>query len=142
MVNFGEMKAYMFEVVGAIHEVHTELGPGLNEYCYQEALEMELTEMGIPFQREYSFHPLFHGKTLNAEYRTDFICKGNIVLECKAVETLAGVHRAQLFNYMRLLNMPCGILVNFSPRYAEIERYLYDKELKNIMSIDGRPFQK
>lgn len=142
MVNFGEMKAYMFEVVGAIHEVHAELGPGLNEYCYQEALEMELSEKNIPFEREFSFHPLYHGKPLKAEYRTDFICKGDIIIECKAVEELVGIHRAQLFNYMRLLNLSCGILVNFSPRYAEIERYLYDIESKNILSIDGKPFKK
>ncbi len=140
MINFGEMKSYMFEVVGAIHEVRKELGPGLNEYCYQEALEMELTEQGIPFQRESTFHPLYHGKPLKAEYRTDFICKGNIIVECKAVTELINTHRAQLFNYMRLLKMPCGILVNFSPKYAEIERYLYDSENENVLSIDGKEF--
>lgn len=141
MVNFAEMKLHMYEVIGAIHEVRAELGPGLNEYCYQEALEMELTEKDIPFQREMSFHPIYHGKTLKAEYRTDFICKENIIVECKAVSELIGSHRAQLFNYMRLLCMPCGILVNFSPKYAEIERYLYDSERKSILSIDGSPFQ-
>ena len=47
-------------------------------------------------------------------------------------------HRAQLFNYMRLLKKPCGILVNFSPRFATIERYLFDKESQKILTIDGR----
>lgn len=56
-MNISKLKEHIFDVVGAIHEVHHELGPGLNEYCYQEGLEIELTERGIPFYRELSFHP-------------------------------------------------------------------------------------
>ena len=52
------------------------------------------------------------------------------------------VHRAQLFNYMRLLKKPCGILVNFAPKFAAIERYLFDKEEENIMGMDGSVIQK
>lgn len=55
MINFAEVREHMFDVVGAIHEVHRELGPSLNEYCYQEAMQMELEEEGIPFSRELSF---------------------------------------------------------------------------------------
>ena len=50
---------------------------------------------------------------------------------------LIPVHRAQLFNYMRLLKKPCGILVNFAPKFATVERYLFDKEEGNIMGMDG-----
>ena len=131
----------MYDVVAAIHEVHQELGAGLNEYCYQEALQMQLTEMGIPFVREKSFHPTYHGLMMNAEYRVDFLCKGSIVVECKAVTELVANHRAQLFNYMRLLEMPCGILVNFAPKFATIERYLYDAESNNVLGMDGHIIQ-
>lgn len=128
----------MYDVVGSIHEVHKELGAGLNEFCYQEGLAMQLSEDNIQFEREMSFHPTYHGNVMNAEYRLDFLCKGDIVVECKAVTQLVTNHRAQLFNYMRLLKKPCGILVNFSPRFATIERYLFDKESQKILTIDGR----
>ncbi|MBR1803370.1 MAG: GxxExxY protein [Muribaculaceae bacterium] len=131
-------KDFMYDVVGAIHEVHKELGAGLNEFCYQEGFAMQLIEDNIPFEREFAFHPTYHGKLMNAEYRLDFLCKNDIVVECKAVTELVANHRAQLFNYMRLLKKPCGILVNFSPKFATIERYLYDSESQNILTIDGR----
>lgn len=138
MIEIAKYKELMYDVIGAIHEVHKELGAGLNEFCYQEGLAMQLTEDNIPFERELSFHPTYHGKLMNAEYRLDFLCKGDIVVECKAVIELVTNHRAQLFNYMRLLKKTCGILVNFSPKYATIERYLFDKENQNILTIDGR----
>ena len=141
MIDILKMKSLMYDVVGAICEVHHELGAGLNEYCYQEGLQMQLLEQNIPCVREMSFHPTYHGKLMEAEYRVDFICNENIVVECKAVSDLSASHRAQLFNYMRLLKKPCGILVNFAPKFATIERYLYDADNNNILSIDGHVIQ-
>lgn len=137
MVNTKELKEHIYDVVGALHEVHKELGVGLNEFCYQEGLEMELSENAIPFRREVSFHPVYHGKQMRAFYRIDFLCKEDIIVECKAVEKLTDTHRAQLFNYLRLLHVSCGILVNFAPKYMEIERYFYDKDSQNIITTDG-----
>lgn len=131
------LKQFIYDVVGAIYEVHKELGPGLNEYCYQEGLERELEERGIDFQRELSFHPLYHGIEMNATYRIDFLCKEKIIVECKSVSELTNTHRAQLFNYMRLQGVPCGILVNFADKQVKVERYFYDKENKDIVSVDG-----
>ena len=131
----------MYDVIGAIHNVHKELRAGLNEYCYQEGLQIELAEQEIPFVRELSFHPVYHGKPMDAEFRVDFLCKDNIIVECKAVSELIDVHRAQLFNYLRLLRKPCGILVNFAPNFATIERYLYDAETNNILGMDGHVIQ-
>ena len=138
MIDITKYKQHIYEVVGAIHEVHKELGPGLNESCYQEGLQMELEEQGIPFLREMSFHPEYHGKQMEATYRLDFLCKENIIVECKAVAELISTHRAQLFNYMRLLRFPCGILVNFIPKFAEIERYFLDLNTMEIIGTDGK----
>lgn len=132
------MKDNLYEVVGAIHEVHRELGVGLNEFCYQEGLEMELTERGIAFERELSFHPTYHGKPMSTMFRLDFLCMDKIIVECKAVDYLAQIHRAQLFNYMRLLKKPFGILVNFSAVFAEIERYRYNLESNKILTFNGK----
>lgn len=111
MIELSKLKAHVYEVIGAIHEVHNELGAGLNEYCYQEGLQMQLDEQGITYERELTFHPTYHGLPMKAEYRVDFLCKGDIVVECKAVTEIVSNHRAQLFNYMRLLGCPCGIIV-------------------------------
>ena len=140
MLDIKSLKSYMYDVVGAIHEVHAELGAGLNESCYQEGLQFQLEEQGIPFIREQSFHPRYHGKEMQAVFRIDFLCKENIIVECKSVGELISAHRAQLFNYMRLLNKPCGIIVNFAPRNYDLERYFYDQETKNIITIDGDVF--
>ena len=141
MIDITVMKTLMYDVIGAIHNVHKELRAGLNEYCYQEGLQIELTEQEIPFVRELSFHPVYHDKPMDAEFRVDFLCKDNIIVECKAVSELIDVHRAQLFNYLRLLRKPCGILVNFAPNFATIERYLYDAGTNNILGMDGHVIQ-
>ena len=138
MINIAKLKNHIYDVVGAIHEVHKELGPGLSEYCYQEGLQMQFGEQQIVFQREKIFHPTYHGRLLHAEYRMDFLCKEDIIVECKSVTDLVNNHRAQLFNYMRLSKLPCGILVNFAPIFAKIERYFYDDELKEIITVDGK----
>ena len=70
---------------------------------------------------------------MDATFRLDFLCKEDIIIECKSVPKLTSDHRAQLFNYLRLLKMPSGILVNFMPQYAEIERYFYDEERQSIV---------
>ena len=103
---------------------------------------MELTDRSIPFVREQSFHPFYKGRIMDALFRVDFICKDSIIVECKAVAELSANHRAQLFNYLRLLRKPCGILVNFAPKFAVIERYLYDAEENNILGMDGQIIQK
>ena len=137
MVDIQTLKKHMFDVVGAIYEVHKELGAGLNEFCYQEGLQMQLEEQEISFNREMSFHPSYHGKAMQASYRVDFLCKGDIIVECKATEDLNNNMRSQLYNYMRLLKYPCGILVNFASKLVKVERYFYDKETNEILAVDG-----
>lgn len=137
MIDISVLKSYVYDVIGAIYEVRNELGAGLNEACYQEGLMLQLQEQGIPFQRELSFHPVYHGKQMESTYRVDYLCKDNIIVECKAVDTLMPIHRSQLFNYMRLLKKSCGVLVNFTPRKALVERYFYDDETMSVYTVDG-----
>ena len=142
MIDLDSLKDNIFDIIGAIYEVHTELGPGLNEYCYQEGLRIQLEEQKIPFEKELTIHPTYHGKKMDAVYRIDFLCKGNIIVECKSVEELNGDMRAQLYNYMRLLECPCGVLVNFAEKKAIVERYFYDNEERDILTVDGRLVHK
>ena len=103
MVGIKESKAYMYDVVGAIYEVRKEMGVGLNESCYQEALEMQLQEIGVSYKREMAFNPYFHGKKMKASFRLDFLCKNNIIVECKAVSELNENRRTR----QTLWSRPC-----------------------------------
>jgi len=142
MIDIEALKNYAYDTIGAIHEVHKELGPGLNEKIYQEGLQLELLERNIPFKKELTFHPMYHGKEMESIYRLDFLVNDNIIVELKSVECLTSEHKAQLFNYMRLLKVSVGILVNFYPRFAEIERYFFNPEDNEIYGSDGFPIRK
>ena len=142
MIDIEALKNYAYDTIGAIHEVHKELGPGLNEKIYQESLQLELLERNIPFQKELTFHPTYHGKEMESTYRLDFLINSDIIVELKSVESLTSEHKAQLFNYMRLLKVSVGILVNFYPRFAEIERYFFNPEDKEIYGSDGFSIRK
>ena len=137
MIDTAKLREHIFDVIGAIHNVHKVLGAGLNESCYQEGLQIELTQNNIPFKREVSFHPTYQGHLMEATFRIDFLCKSDIIIECKDVPKLIADHRAQLFNYMRLLKHPCGIIVNFASKNAKVERYFFDRETNDIIAVDG-----
>ena len=119
-----------YELVGCLHEVYKQLGPGLPEYIYQEALAKILKAKGIVYRKEVKFHPLFMGEPLEAYLKMDLVVEspiGNIIVECKALTELGEHEHYQTFGYMRATKWPIAILVNFgADRRAQIERYNYD----------------
>ena len=135
------LKEILYYLVGKLHDVHKELGPGLNEYVYQEGLEMEFKAQKIFYEREKEFHPTYRGELMEATYRVDFLCFCNVIVECKAVKKITSEHRAQLFNYMRLTQSRAGVLVNFAKSYVEIERYFYNPDTKELITYEGTPFE-
>ena len=112
-----------YRIRGAIFEVYREMGCGFLEAIYQECLEKELSNQGLPFvaQRELVLH--YKGDRLEQTYKPDFICFERIIVEIKAVKELANEHRAQVHNYLKATGLQLGLLVNFGhyPK-AEIER--------------------
>jgi len=111
-----------FKINGAIFEVHKELGPGLMEKVYQEALEKELILQGIPFEREKSFTIMYKGEALEQKYIADFVIYDKIVVELKAVDELLPVHTAQVINYLAITGYKLGLLVNFNAEKITPER--------------------
>jgi GxxExxY protein len=111
-----------YKINGAIYEVHKELGPGLLEKVYQEALEKELKLQGIPFEREKTFTILYEGEELEQRYIADFVCYDKIVVELKAVDQLLPVHTAQVINYLAITGYQLGLLVNFNTKKVTPER--------------------
>ena len=102
-----------YAIIGAAMEVHRELGPGFLEAVYQDALAIELELRGIPFERERLLPVRYKGRLLPSIYRADFICYGEIIVETKAVDALAGIHEAQTINYLKATGMQRALLINF-----------------------------
>ena len=102
-----------YKIVGALFEVHRQLGCGFLEKVYQEALEKEFELRNIPFEREKPFRIKYKGEELRQEYIADFVCYGSIIVELKAVDTLTPIHQAQVLNYLKATGLKLGILVNF-----------------------------
>lgn len=121
MIIFKEESA---KIVGAVFEVHKQLGVGLLEKVYQEALEIELKCRNIPFEREKRFDVFYRGQKLNAQYISDFVCYDKIIVEVKAVKELTDVHKAQVRNYLSITGYELGILCNFNELYMEPVRVL------------------
>ena len=124
-----ELRRYVFDIISCMHEVHNDLGNGLPEYVYQEALCIELNSHGIKYKREMKHHPVYKGVTLSCELRMDIVVempRGNVIIECKAISELTSRERSQTFGYLRGTEYPIAILVNFgtNPK-AQIERYYY-----------------
>jgi GxxExxY protein len=120
-----------YGIVGAMQEVHNQLGAGLPEYIYQEALTTELTANGFVVHKEEEFHPLYRGKAMKAYLKMDLVVEspiGNIIIECKALSQLTEREHYQTFGYLRGTGWPIAILVNFgaSPK-AQIERFYNNK---------------
>ena len=103
-----------FAINGAMFEVHRQLGPGLAEKGYQEALEIELKLRNIPFEREKVFKIEYKNNVLNQHYVADFVCYDKIIVELKAVDVISDIHRAQLINYLKITGLKLGLLQNFN----------------------------
>lgn len=130
-----KLKRYVYDILGCCQEVHKSLGPYLNEYMYQDALEICFDDNNIKSIREFPIRTSFHGKEINHHHQADFLCKEKVILECKSVANLTNEHRQQLWNYMRLSGKRIGILYNFAPVKDQCERYYYDPDKKSIAAF-------
>ncbi|NNC87959.1 MAG: GxxExxY protein [Akkermansiaceae bacterium] len=119
-----------YDLMGAVFEVHNDLGGGLLEEIYQESLELELKAQGIPCQPKQGLRVYYKGQELKKRYIPDIVVFGKIVVELKSVSALAPEHEAQLLNYMRITRMPVGYLVNFGPiKEVEWKRFVIREHL-------------
>jgi GxxExxY protein len=107
------LKEEVYSIVGAAIEVHKGLGFGFLEAVYQEAMEIELSRRGIPFEAQRPLSILYKGQRLKKEYIADLICYGQIIVELKALERLSGREEAQLLNYLKATGYHVGLLINF-----------------------------
>lgn len=95
-------------------KVHTALGPGLLEKTYEHCLAYELSRAGLDVQRQVPLPVIYKEVRLELGYRLDPVVNDQVVVEVKAAEAIAPVHKAQLLSYLRMSGKPLGLLINFN----------------------------
>jgi GxxExxY protein len=109
----GEADRIAYAVIGAAIEVHRHLGPGFLESAYQRALAYELRERGIPFLQQVPVTVEYKGIVVS-EQRLDLLVDDLVVVEIKAIESVATNHIVQVLSYMRAARLELGLLINFN----------------------------
>lgn len=114
-----------YAIRAACFEVYKEKGSGFVESVYQECLEIEFGLCGLLYVSHPRLELIYKGRKLRSEFVPDFLCWTKIIVELKAVTTLADEHRAQVHNYLKATGHRLGLLVNFG-HYpgVEIERII------------------
>jgi len=119
------------KIIGCAFEVHKKLGNGFQEVIYQRALEIEMQFMNIHFNREFEM-PIFYREQQIGTRRVDFLVKGTISLELKAISRLEDVHFAQAMNYLEAYNLEIGLLINFGETSLKFKRFTNKKYKTSI----------
>jgi GxxExxY protein len=102
-----------YKIVGCAIEIHRQLGPGLLESVYHECMIEELTHNGLVVQSQLWVPLYYRGRLLKGKLMLDLLVENSVIVELKAIESIQPVHKAQLLSYLRLANIPKGLLINF-----------------------------
>jgi len=109
-----KIKDLIYQITGAAIIVHKHLGPGLLESVYHSCMKSELHSKGIRFQSELIIPLEYREVRLNVNLRCDLFVEELIPVEFKSVERVLAIHEAQILSYMRLLESPKGLIINFN----------------------------
>ena len=113
-----------YAIIGAALEVHRVLGTGFLEVFYKDALAIEFIARKVAFEREVACTILYKGQQLRGEYKIDFVCFGEIVLEIKARSGTGPADHAQVISYLASSKLQVGLLLNFGAPKLEHRRFV------------------
>ncbi|HUO57322.1 MAG TPA: GxxExxY protein [bacterium] len=121
------------EVVDSAYQVHLNLGPGLLENAYEVCLAHEISQRGLKVEQQVAVPLNYKGARMNVGFRLDLLVADRVVVEIKAVEQLAPVHRAQVITYLKLSDKKLGFLINFNESILKngLERIALSKPRKS-----------
>jgi GxxExxY protein len=111
-------------IIGAAYQVHGSLAPGFVEKVYENALTLELAEGGLAIEQQRQVEVIYRGRVVG-NYVADLIVDGAVLVEVKAVDVISAVHRAQCINYLRALDLPVCLLLNFGARSLDLRRIVH-----------------
>jgi GxxExxY protein len=116
------------KIIKAYYNVYNTLGYGFLEKVYENALKLELQEMGIGTEQQKNIRVFYKGKEVG-DYFADLIADKSIIIELKAAESICEEHEAQLLNYLRATTIELGFLFNFGKK-AEFKRKIFTNDMK------------
>jgi iron complex transport system substrate-binding protein len=116
-------------------QVHDDIGPGLLETAYEAFLAARLADHGFRVEMQKPIPVTYRGLLIRDAFRADLLVEGRLVIEVKSVERLAPVHSKQLLTYLRLMDQPLGLLMNFG---ADMFRNGLKRVINNRSDFTGR----
>jgi GxxExxY protein len=119
------LKEEVFEVVGCAMEVLNELGHGLIEKPYENALAIELGLRGIPFRQQPRFDVVYKGVCVS-EYVPDLVCYDRLIVDTKVVDGIGNHEIGQILNYLKITGLQVGLLLNFKRAKLEWKRIVLE----------------
>jgi len=122
------------EIIGAAIEVHRSLGPGFLESLYEEALCIELDNLGIPYERQKTLEIRYRDHKIG-EHRLDLLIASKLVVELKAVKEIEPIHFTIVRSYVKASNATSGIILNFSTMPLTIKRVGMEIPLTSSLSF-------
>ena len=119
-------KDLVFQIIGCAMTVHNEIGPGLREKTYENALCVEFRHQGIQYSQQ-THYPVHYRGELVDEFIPDLIVEQRVIVDTKTAESIIDVHRGTMINYLRISGIKVGVIINFKNRKLEWERLVLDK---------------
>jgi GxxExxY protein len=123
------------KIIGSAMKVHAALGNGFQEVIYQRAMQIEMNDVGLHFEREFSM-PVYYKNQQIGERRVDFFVEEKIMVELKAIIQLENVHLAQAKNYLETYNVEIGLLLNFGSISLQFKRLQNQKFVQNAFPVN------
>jgi GxxExxY protein len=111
---YAKADAISGEIIGAAIEVHRDKGPGLIESIYERCLMHELSLRHLAATNQKLIRVQYKDLVFEEQLRFDVLVENCLLVEDKSVEHILPIHKAQLLSYMKLLNIPIGLLINFN----------------------------
>lgn len=128
-------------ILDSAFKVHTVLGPGLLESVYEAALAIELTKVGLVVERQKPIPVSYDGHLLEVAFRVDLVVNNLVLVELKSVETVTPLFKKTVTNYLKLIPLRLGFLINFNETHLKngIVRVPNGLEGKSFFSSDNGP---
>jgi GxxExxY protein len=141
--NYKRADGWTSKVIASAIEVHRLKGPGLLEPIYEKFLMCELALNNVPAVQQIQVPIEYKGTFFEETLRLDVLVDDCLLVELKAVENVAPIHKAQLLSYMKLMDIPIGLLINFNELTMKdgIRRLTLKSADKNMRSDSHMPFR-
>jgi GxxExxY protein len=114
MILNDQIEKMVTQVIDCAFKTHVDLGPGLLESAYEVVLENRLRRLEFYVERQKPISIIVDGLTLPNAFKVDLLVEQKLLIELKSVEQLTNLHSMQVLTYLRLMNLPLGLLLNFN----------------------------